>query len=104
MIDFGERFGDKSINMALTGKIGYGTVSEVLAYKVPFVFIRRDYFNEEPFLRKSLEVLVVLNTTLESLAHVALRVPRSLLLKISVKGNFDSISLQSKGLDNRLSL
>lgn len=38
------------------GKIGYGTVSEALAYKVPFVFVRRDYFNEEPFLRKVLEV------------------------------------------------
>ena len=39
-----------------TGKIGYGTVSEALAYKLPFVFVRRDYFNEEPFLRNMLEV------------------------------------------------
>ncbi|KAL2652701.1 hypothetical protein R1flu_020829 [Riccia fluitans] len=39
----------------MLGKIGYGTVSEVLAYRVPFVFIRRDYFNEEPFLRKMLD-------------------------------------------------
>lgn len=41
----------------VSGKIGYGTVSEALAYKVPFVFVRRDYFNEEPFLRHMLEVL-----------------------------------------------
>jgi hypothetical protein len=39
------------------GKIGYGTVSEALAYKLPFVFVRRDYFNEEPFLRNMLEVV-----------------------------------------------
>uniref|UniRef100_A0A6N2KDC8 GHMP kinase C-terminal domain-containing protein n=1 Tax=Salix viminalis TaxID=40686 RepID=A0A6N2KDC8_SALVM len=37
------------------GKIGYGTVSEALAFKLPFVFVRRDYFNEEPFLRNMLE-------------------------------------------------
>lgn len=41
----------------MTGKIGYGTVSEALAYKLPFIFVRRDYFNEEPFLRNMLEVL-----------------------------------------------
>ena len=41
-----------------SGKIGYGTVSESLAYKVPFIFVRRDYFNEEPFLRSMLEVLL----------------------------------------------
>ncbi|XP_022637961.1 L-arabinokinase isoform X1 [Vigna radiata var. radiata] len=40
----------------MLGKIGYGTVSEALAYKCPFVFVRRDYFNEEPFLRNMLEV------------------------------------------------
>ncbi|KAI3437298.1 uncharacterized protein J3R85_005551 [Psidium guajava] len=39
----------------MLGKIGYGTVSESLAYKRPFVFVRRDYFNEEPFLRNMLE-------------------------------------------------
>ncbi|GMH12368.1 hypothetical protein Nepgr_014209 [Nepenthes gracilis] len=39
----------------MLGKIGYGTASEALAYKVPFVFVRRDYFNEEPFLRNLLE-------------------------------------------------
>ncbi|XP_068641434.1 L-arabinokinase-like [Aristolochia californica] len=39
----------------MLGKIGYGTFSEALAYKVPFVFVRRDYFNEEPFLRYMLE-------------------------------------------------
>lgn len=39
----------------MLGKIGYGTVSEALAYKTPFVFVRRDYFNEEPFLRNMLE-------------------------------------------------
>ncbi|KZV31706.1 L-arabinokinase-like, partial [Dorcoceras hygrometricum] len=40
----------------MLGKIGYGTVSESLAFKIPFVFVRRDYFNEEPFLRNMLEV------------------------------------------------
>ena len=44
------------LNILLVGKIGYGTVSEALAYKLPFVFVRRDYFNEEPFLRNMLEV------------------------------------------------
>lgn len=39
----------------MLGKIGYGTVSEALAYKLPFVFVRRDYFNEESFLRNMLE-------------------------------------------------
>lgn len=39
----------------MLGKIGYGTSSEALAYKLPFVFVRRDYFNEEPFLRNLLE-------------------------------------------------
>lgn len=40
----------------ISGKIGYGTTSEAMAYKLPFVFVRRDYFNEEPFLRNMLEV------------------------------------------------
>ncbi|KAG5594528.1 hypothetical protein H5410_035760 [Solanum commersonii] len=39
----------------LLGKIGYGTTSEALAYKVPLVFVRRDHFNEEPFLRNMIE-------------------------------------------------
>ncbi|CAH1427478.1 unnamed protein product [Lactuca virosa] len=39
----------------MLGKIGYGTCSEALAYKLPCVFVRRDYFNEEPFLRNMLE-------------------------------------------------
>ncbi|KAF5186135.1 L-arabinokinase, partial [Thalictrum thalictroides] len=39
----------------MLGKIGYGTVSGALAYKLPFVFVRRDYFNGEPFLRNMLE-------------------------------------------------
>ncbi|XP_030964614.1 L-arabinokinase-like [Quercus lobata] len=39
----------------MLGKIGYGTVSEAMAYKLPFIFIRRDYFNEEPYLREMLE-------------------------------------------------
>lgn len=39
----------------MLGKIGYGTFSEALAYRLPFVFVRRDYFNEEPFLRNTLE-------------------------------------------------
>lgn len=38
------------------GKIGYGTTSECLAHSIPLVFTRRDFFNEEPFLRKLLEV------------------------------------------------
>ncbi|CAL5049709.1 unnamed protein product [Urochloa decumbens] len=41
----------------MLGKIGYGAASEVLAYKLPLVFVRRDYFNEEPFLRNLLEVV-----------------------------------------------
>lgn len=32
------------------------TVSECLAHCRPLVFVRRDFFNEEPFLRKMLEV------------------------------------------------
>ncbi|XP_025879662.1 uncharacterized protein [Oryza sativa Japonica Group] len=36
-------------------KIGYGTASEALACKLQFIFVRRDYFNEEPFLRILLE-------------------------------------------------
>ncbi|KAH6798543.1 arabinose kinase [Perilla frutescens var. frutescens] len=39
----------------MLGKIGYGTVSEALAYKVPLIFVRRNYFNEEPFVRNMLE-------------------------------------------------
>ena len=38
------------------GKIGYGTASECLAHRRPLVFLRRDFFNEEPFLRKLLEL------------------------------------------------
>lgn len=38
------------------GKIGYGSVSECLAHRCPLIFVRRDFFNEEPFLRKLLEV------------------------------------------------
>ncbi|GBF96474.1 arabinose kinase [Raphidocelis subcapitata] len=32
------------------------TMSECLAHQRPLVFVRRDYFNEEPFLRKMLEL------------------------------------------------
>ncbi|GAB4816629.1 hypothetical protein N2152v2_003675 [Parachlorella kessleri] len=39
----------------VVGKIGYGTASECLAHSVPLVFQRRDFFNEEAFLRKLLE-------------------------------------------------
>ena len=39
----------------VVGKIGYGTASECLAHGVPLVFQRRDFFNEEAFLRKLLE-------------------------------------------------
>lgn len=59
----------------LSGKIGYGTVSEALAYKLPFVFVRRDYFNEEPFLRNMLEVLCrhyMLNFVKHFVAHLIL--------------------------------
>jgi len=42
--------------VTVAGKIGYGTVSETLACNTPLVFVRRDHFNEEPFLRKMLEV------------------------------------------------
>eukprot|EP00854_Cymbomonas_tetramitiformis_P009687 gene9687-11483_t len=38
------------------GKIGYGTTSESLAHHVPLVYVRRNFFNEEPFLRKLLEL------------------------------------------------
>jgi L-arabinokinase len=31
-------------------------MSECLAHGRPLVFVRRDFFNEEPFLRKMLEV------------------------------------------------
>ncbi|GBG79336.1 hypothetical protein CBR_g29486 [Chara braunii] len=37
------------------GKIGYGTVSECLACRVPLIFVQRNNFNEEPFLQKLLE-------------------------------------------------
>lgn len=39
----------------VVGKIGYGAASEALAHRRPLVFLRRDYFNEEPFLRRLLE-------------------------------------------------
>lgn len=32
------------------------TMSECLAHSIPLVFVRRDFFNEEPFLRKMLEI------------------------------------------------
>ena len=38
-----------------SGKLGYGTTSEAIAHNKPFIFIRRNFFNEEPFLRKELE-------------------------------------------------
>lgn len=34
----------------------HSIVSECLAHSRPLVFVRRDFFNEEPFLRKKLEV------------------------------------------------
>ncbi|XP_024399655.1 L-arabinokinase isoform X3 [Physcomitrium patens] len=40
----------------MLGKIGYGTFSEALSCKKAFIFVRRDHFNEEPFLRKMLEL------------------------------------------------
>lgn len=54
----------ESLNISLTrpfaGKIGYGTFSEALSCKKAFIFVRRDHFNEEPFLRKMLEVQLTL--------------------------------------------
>lgn len=32
----------------------YGAVSECLSARVPLVYVRRDHFNEEPFLRRLL--------------------------------------------------
>ncbi|KAK9833328.1 hypothetical protein WJX81_006760, partial [Elliptochloris bilobata] len=40
----------------MIGKIGYGSVSECLCAGTPMVFLRRDYFNEEPFLRRLLQL------------------------------------------------
>jgi hypothetical protein len=34
----------------------YGSVSECLCAGTPMVFLRRDYFNEEPFLRRLLQL------------------------------------------------
>ena len=34
----------------------YGSVSECLCACTPMVFLRRDYFNEEPFLRRLLQL------------------------------------------------
>lgn len=34
----------------MLGKVGYGTTSEAVAHSKPFVFIRRDYFNEQEYL------------------------------------------------------
>ena len=31
-------------------------MSEALAHRKPLIFVRRDFFNEEPFLRKQLEI------------------------------------------------
>ena len=36
----------------MLGKVGYGTASEAVAHNKPFVYIRRDFFNEQPFLVK----------------------------------------------------
>lgn len=36
-------------------QVGYGSVSECLAAEKPLVFVRRDHFNEEPFLRQLLQ-------------------------------------------------
>ena len=34
----------------ILGKVGYGTTSEAIAHHKPFVYVRRDFFNEQPFL------------------------------------------------------
>lgn len=60
------------------GKIGYGTVSESLAYNLPFIFVRRDYFNEEPFLRNMLEVEQVPVELFESFTTVYLFINASI--------------------------
>lgn len=54
----GDAYTPDLVNAAdcVLGKIGYGTMSECLSHGVPLVFVRRDFFNEEPFLRKLLEV------------------------------------------------
>jgi hypothetical protein len=56
--------------ISFAGKIGYGTVSESLACKKSLVFVRRDHFNEEPFLRKMLEVHPTLRRLLLNLLMV----------------------------------
>lgn len=43
-------------HMALLLLCSCSTMSECLAHARPLVFVRRDFFNEEPFLRKMLEV------------------------------------------------
>lgn len=72
---------------ALIGKIGYGTVSECLAHATPLVFVRRDYFNEEPFLRRLLQMhnaaVVIIFT---SLPDVGGRVARATGLEIGYQG------------------
>ena len=47
-----------TFNFHISGKIGYGTASEALGYKLPFVFVHRDHFSEGPYLKYLLEVLV----------------------------------------------
>lgn len=47
-----------TFNFHVSGKIGYGTASEALGYKLPFVFVHRDHFSEGPYLKYLLEVLV----------------------------------------------
>ena len=62
-------------NLFVSGKIGYGTASEALAYKLPFVFVRRDYFNEEPFLRNLLEVLLSMTHSYSRASISSLQLP-----------------------------
>jgi len=37
------------------GKLGYGTVSEVLAHNTPFIFVPREHWNEQQYLLKLLQ-------------------------------------------------
>ena len=54
----------------LLGKVGYGTASECLAHGKPIVYVRRDYFNEEPFLRRLLQARVLSGTMVATDLHV----------------------------------
>jgi L-arabinokinase len=75
-----------------SGKIGYGTTSESLAHNVPLVFVRRAHFNEEPFLRKLLELndcMVEMTQRDFFQGHWHPYLQRALLLRPHYKGALD---------------